>query len=79
MPQLRRWLLQPTDPYHGALAADARLSLTDYADDQVWTLHGSGAESPALALQTSYGGRAGLVSILPLWSHDGRTIYETNA
>ncbi|MCB9453411.1 MAG: hypothetical protein H6672_18420 [Anaerolineaceae bacterium] len=61
------------------LAADARLSPTDYNDDQIWELSPGVADSPALKLQTNYGGRTGLASILPLWTHDGRMIYQTQA
>jgi hypothetical protein len=61
------------------LAADARLSSTDYSDDQVWELTPGVIDSPALKLQTNYGGRTGLASIVPLWTHDGRIIYETQA
>lgn len=79
MDRLRRWLLKPTDPFYFALAADARLRPTDYIDDQVWRLTPGTASSPALALQTQYGGRVGLASIIPIWTHDNRTIYETQA
>lgn len=61
------------------LAADARLSSTDYNDDQVWELTPGVTDSPALKLQTNYGGRTGLASIVPLWTHDGRIIYQTQA
>ena len=77
MTRLRRWQLKPSDPFSLPLAADARLRATDYTDDQVWQVALGQAESPALALQTNYGGRVGLASIIPLWFHDGRTIYET--
>lgn len=77
MKNLRRWLL--SRPYALPLAADARLSLTDYHDDQVWELSLGipASESPALVLQTRYGGRVGLASLVPMWIHDGRLIYQT--
>jgi hypothetical protein len=76
MTQLRRWQLQHNAPYSAEIAADARLSVTDYTNDQVWRLQLGTGDSPALALQTRYGGRAGLVSIVPMWHIDGRTVYE---
>lgn len=76
MKNLRRWQLDAAQPYTLQLAADARLGRTDYTDDQVWELQIGSGESPALALQTHYGGRAGLASLVPMWEHDGRTIYQ---
>lgn len=58
------------------LAADARLSRTDYTDDQSWEFSVGAQDSPALALQTRYGGRVGLASLVPMWLLDGRTIYQ---
>ncbi|HLV36455.1 MAG TPA: GH116 family glycosyl hydrolase, partial [Spirillospora sp.] len=79
MDRLRRWPLDPSRPSSLLLAADSRLRPTDYTDDQVWRLSVGTGESPALALQTTYGGRVGLASLIPLWVHDGRMIYETLA
>lgn len=75
MRNLRRWQIEP--PLK--LAADARLRQTDYSDDQVWELVLGKGESAALQLQTRYGGRAGLASIVPMWSYDGRPIYQAQA
>jgi hypothetical protein len=79
MTNLRAWQLNSTKPFSLPLAADARLSRTDYTDDQVWELHLGAGDSPALALQTQYGGRAGLVSIVPMWQRDSRAIYQAQA
>lgn len=79
MKTLRQWQLDPADPYCLHIAADARLSATDYHDDQIWEVLWGKGESPALALQTRYGGRAGLASIVPMWLHDGRSIYQAQA
>jgi len=76
---LRRWQLDSTSPFSLQLAADVRLSQTDYYDDQIWEVLLGTGESPALALQTRYGGRAGLASIVPMWLHEGRVIYQTLA
>jgi hypothetical protein len=70
------WQLTPNSPLALQLAADARLSQTDYFDDQVWELLPGSPGNPALALQTSYGGRVGLASIVPLWRIDNRPIYQ---
>ncbi len=77
MTQLRRWQLTADHPYSLQIAADARFSRTDYSDDQVWELHPGAGEAAALTLQTRYGGRAGLASLVPLWMHEGRMIYQT--
>lgn len=61
------------------IAADARLRSTDYADDQVWQLHLGTGESPALALQTRYGGRVGLASLVPMVLLEHRPIYQQQA
>src|SRR3954454_10510045 len=74
-----RWQLGTNSPFALALAADARLSQTDYFDDQVWELLPGSPGNPALALQTSYGGRGGLASIVPLWRSDNRPVYQYQA
>lgn len=76
MKNLRQWELDRDIAKALIIAADARLSRTDYADDQVWRLRLGEGESPALALQTKYGGRAGLVSLVPIWIHEGQSIYQ---
>lgn len=76
---MTRWQLTPDDPLALQLAADARLSATDYLDDQVWELALGTPGNPALALQTNYGGRIGLASLVPLWRIDNRPIYEYQA
>ena len=73
------WQLGIDDPFAAQLAADARLSSTDYLDDQVWELALGTPGSPALALQTNYGGRVGLASLVPMWRIDNRPIYQYQA
>ena len=75
----KRWQLTPTHPFGVEIAADARLRSTDYLDDQVWEVVPGMADSPALALQTRYGGRVGLASIVPMWVLDHRPIYQYQA
>jgi plasmid stabilization system protein ParE len=79
MSDLRQWRLAPGDPLALQIAADARLSATDYADDQTWELLPGEGSGPALALQTRFGGRVGLVSLVPMWTVDRRTIYQADA
>lgn len=76
---MTRWQLTPHDPLALQIAADARVSQTDYFDDQVWELALGSQGNPALALQTSYGGRIGLASLIPIWQIDNRPVYEYQA
>ncbi|MBE2182296.1 MAG: hypothetical protein IAE89_02610 [Anaerolineae bacterium] len=75
---LRRWSLTAADPFSGVIAADARISKTDYHNDQIWELRLGQADSTALSLNTRFGGRIGLVSIAPLWTYEGRSIYAAS-
>ena len=75
MNRLRRWTMAHL-PRSAYLAADARLSPTDYTDDQTWELVLGQAEAPALALQTCYGGRVKAVSLVPLVTIDQHTIVQ---
>ncbi len=79
MKTIQRWHLDTNAPYCLNIAADARLSSTDYRNDQIWEVLPGSGESPALSLQTRFGGRAGLVSLVPMWLHDGRSIYQAQA
>lgn len=65
-------------PYALPCVADARLSLTQYADDTAWVAHFGTADTPAVAMQTRYGGRANLVSLVPMWTHNGQVRYEAS-
>lgn len=74
MDNLRQWEI--TTPL--TLAADSRLALTDYTDDQVWELACGKPNEPALRLQTQYGGRVALASLVPMWTiNAGNIIHET--
>lgn len=79
MNNLRRWQLEQDSHFSLYLAADARLSRTSYLNDQVWELTPGAPDSPALLLQTRYGGRVGLATIIPMWQVDGHSIYESSA
>ena len=76
MRNLRRYSLDAASAFQIQLAADARMSRTDYADDQVWSVELGAGDRAALAFQTRYGGRAGLVSLVPMWQIGGRRIYQ---
>ncbi len=79
MQHLRRQSIAPDRPFDFPLAADARISKTDYCDDQAWVARLGVRDEAAIALQTQYGGRAGLVSLVPMWRIDDRVIYQTRA
>ena len=76
MRYLRPWRLEANSPYTPHLAADMRLAATDFVDDQNWELMLGEGENPALALQTRYGSRVGLASLVPMWWCAGKTIYQ---
>lgn len=76
MTNLRQWELTSDSPYTLHLASDARLSKTSYINDQSWDiLLGSGDEA-AIKLQTRYGSRTDLTSLVPMWQVDERVIYQ---
>lgn len=72
---MREWNLKPGDPLSLNLAADPRMSGSDYCNDQIWELALGGGEPPALALQTTYGLRARSARIFPRFveSETGRS------
>ena len=76
MENLRRREINAATPFRFQLAADARFSRTHYSDDQVWRLNPGGHGQPALAFQTQFGGRADLVSLVPMWLIEGHRVYE---
>lgn len=77
MKSLRRWTLSADAPTSALIAADARLSRTSFTDDQVWDIRLGAGDQPAITLHTRYGGRAGLISLVPIWTIDGRQIYQS--
>jgi len=76
---MREWNLPPDGPLTLRFAADARLKLTDYADDQSWEIALGTGDEPALSFNTRYGGRVGLSRIVPMWYLDGRAVYTAVA
>ena len=77
MRNLRRQRIDPNRSFDFHLAADARSSRTDYCDDQVWVVRLGSRDEAAIAFQTQFGGRAGLVSLVPMWRIDSGAIYQT--
>lgn len=76
MDNLREWDISPASPVALQLAADARLNRTSYTNDQTWDVRIGRGDTPAIALHTKYGFRVGLASLVPMWLHDGRIIYQ---
>ncbi len=79
MQNLRRQSIAHDRPFEFHIAADARISKTDYCDDQAWVARLGARDEAAIALQTQYGGRGGLVSLVPIWRIGERVIYQTQA
>ncbi len=79
MKSLRQWRLGAAHPLALQLAADARLSQTDYLDDQSWEVVLGVGDAPAVSFQTRYGGRVGLASLVPMWTINHRPIYQARS
>ncbi|NDJ78633.1 MAG: hypothetical protein GYB65_20480 [Chloroflexi bacterium] len=73
---MREWHLTYADPIAPCIAADARAGRTNYLDDQAWQLRLGQPDEPAVTLETRYGGRVGLMRLLPVWFVGRRQIYE---
>ncbi len=76
MRNLRRQHIDASIPFEYHLGADARSSRTDYGDDQAWTVRLGQRDEAAIAFQTQFGGRAGLVSLVPMFHADGGLVYQ---
>ena len=73
---MRDWFLTRDDPLALRIAADTRLTPTDYADDQSWELSLNGGEPPAMAVRTTFGLRARDLRLFPLFSENDRSISD---
>ncbi len=73
---MRDWYLTQEDPLALRLAADVRLTPTDYADDHIWELSLAGGEPPALALRTTYGLRARDMRIFPSFAEGDKVVTD---
>ncbi len=79
MRNLRRQNIDASAPFEYFIAADARSSRTDYSDDQAWTIRLGRRDEAALAFQTQFGGRAGLVNLVPMWRLGDRLVYQAQS
>ena len=76
MRNLRSYEIDAASMFEFHLAADARMSRTNYVDDQAWKLDLGGKNRAALAFQSQFGGRAGLASIVPMWRTGGTQVQQ---
>ncbi|MDE2818559.1 MAG: hypothetical protein OXI40_02375 [Chloroflexota bacterium] len=76
MRNMRSYEIDAGSMFEFHIAADARMSRSNYVDDQAWKLDLGGKNRAALAFQTQFGGRAGLASIVPIWLPGGDQIYQ---
>ncbi|MBX3062113.1 MAG: hypothetical protein KF726_04005 [Anaerolineae bacterium] len=76
---MRAWNLKAGSPLAMRFAADARLTRTDYADDQSWEISFGEGDQPALTFQTRYGARAGIVRLVPMFIFKEGPVYEAQA
>ena len=67
MKNLRRQSIPPEQPFEFHIAADARMSQADYGDDQAWLARLGSQDESAIAMQSQFGGRAGLASLALCW------------
>lgn len=75
---MRQWEVLP-QRLGLTVATDARLTDITYDDDQIWEVRLGEGERPAIAVQTQYGGRVGLASLVPLWEMADEIIYTHDA
>jgi hypothetical protein len=68
--------LTPDHPIYLPLSADARLSPTDYTNDQIWELNLGNSEPPAISLQTTFGLRARFCRIFPRFIFNGQVVSD---
>jgi hypothetical protein len=73
---MREWNLKAGDPLSLTLSADARLSQTDYCNDQIWELLLDGGEPVALAFQTTFGLRARSLRLFPRFIENGVKVID---
>lgn len=68
------WNFTPDHQITLSLSADARLSPTDYTNDQIWELNFGNSEPPAISLQTTFGLRARICRIFPRFIFNGQVV-----
>jgi hypothetical protein len=70
---MREWGLTAEAPVFLRIAADARMTVPSYVDDQIWELCLVGGSPSAVALETNYGLRARSMRIFPGFRLDEET------
>jgi hypothetical protein len=75
---MREWTLRAGDPLNLTLAADMRLSASDYVNDHIWEMELGSGDPPALSLHTTYGLRARSIRIFPRFTEDGVTVVDVS-
>ena len=73
---MREWHLRVGDPLALTISADARLTSTNYCDDQTWELTLGGGEPSSVALQTTYGLRARSYRLFPRFQESDVTMSD---
>ncbi len=73
---MRQWSIPPEGPLCLRIAADARMCVPDYADDQIWELKLGGGDPPAISLETTYGLRARNMRIFPSFTLGKHTVTD---
>lgn len=76
---MRTWNLKPGDPLSLIIAADPRVSVTDYTNDHIWELTVRGGKSQGLALTTTYGLRCRSMQMFPRFSENNQVVSEPSA
>jgi hypothetical protein len=64
----------PKYPYSLTLAADSRLTQTNYVNDHIWELIIGNSEPPSVSLQTTFGLRAKVCRIFPRFILNGQVV-----
>jgi len=77
---MRDWSLSLGDPLHLTLAADARLTQTDYSNDHIWDveLGSNDPERSAIGLHTTFGLRARSMRIFLRFTEGGNSVKDPN-
>ena len=70
---MREWNLASGDPLSLIVAADARIDRVDYTNDHIWEVVLSRGEPPALSIETTFGLRARLMRIFPIFTQSNTT------
>jgi hypothetical protein len=73
---MRDFNLNSSDPLTLTFAADARVSKTNYVDDQIWEMSFIGGEPQAITLQTTYGLRAANMRLFPRFTLTHESIID---